>query len=242
MYTCIIIDDDIFSIKILQQLLLDVNNLRCVKYFTDPLEGIEYLEKNIVDVLFLDIQMPKMNGFKLKEKLKKEVEIICTTAHKDFALEAYNNNISDYLVKPISLERLNQAVEKIKHILTTKKNFQSINETFSSDTNSIIIKYKNKSHRLLLNDILYVESKNEYVCYNTKADSFIDYARLKNIENKLPKETFIRIHKSYIINKKLIKSYNTFFVKLINDQEIPVGKVYRDKFKTEFIEAQNRTI
>jgi len=70
MYTCIIIDDDIFSIKILQQLLLGENNLRCVKYFTDPLEGIKYLEENTVDVLFLDIQMPKMNGFELKEKLK----------------------------------------------------------------------------------------------------------------------------------------------------------------------------
>jgi DNA-binding LytR/AlgR family response regulator len=241
MYTCIIIDDDIFSIKILQQLLLGENNLRCVKYFTDPLEGIKYLEENTVDVLFLDIQMPKMNGFELKEKLKKEVEIICITAYKEFALEAYNNNISGYLVKPISIKRLNQAVEKIMQTLASKKNFQSINENFSSDTNSIIIKYKNKSHRLFLNDILYVESKSEYVCYNTKADSIIDYERLKNIEKKLPKETFIRIHKSYIVNKKLIKSYNNFFVKLITDQDLPVGKVYRDKFKTEFIEARDKT-
>jgi DNA-binding LytR/AlgR family response regulator len=241
MYTCIIIDDDIFSIKILQQLLLDVNDLRCVKYFTDPLEGIKYLEKNTVDVLFLDIQMPKMNGFKLKDTLKKEIEIICTTAHKDFALEAYNNNISDYLLKPISAPRLNQAVKKIIHIIASKKDFQGINETVFSETNSIIIKYKSKSQKLLLNDIFYVESKNEYVCYATKTDKIIEYARLKNIENILPKEKFVRIHKSYIVNKKLIKSYNLFFVKLINDEELPVGKVYREQFKTDFIDAQSKT-
>ena len=237
MYTCIIIDDDIFSIKILDQLLLDVNNLRCVNYFTDPLEGIKYLEENTIDVLFLDIQMPRMNGFKLKEKLKKDIEIICTTAHKDFALDAYNNNFSDYLLKPISKQRLNQAVEKVILTLATKKNFKSFNETFSGYTNSIVIKHKGKSNRLFLNDILYVESKNEYVCYNTNADSVVEYERLKNVENKLPKEIFIRIHKSYIVNKKLIKSYNNFFVKLINDQDLPVGKVYRNKFKKDFIQV-----
>lgn len=241
MYTCIIIDDDIFSIKILQQLLLDVNNLRCVKYFTDPLEGIEYLEKNIVDVLFLDIQMPKMNGFKLKEKLKKEVEIICTTAHKEFAVEAFDNNFSDYLLKPISKQRLNQAVKKIKQILDSKNNFIDTYQTFTGDASSIIIKHKGQSHKLFLNDILYVESQNEYVAYITKTDSIIEYERLKNVANKLPKETFVRIHKSYVVNKKLVKSYNNFFVKLLNDQELPVGKVYRNNFKTDILEGENIT-
>jgi len=236
MYTCIIIDDDIFSIKILQQSLSNRDDLICIKQFTEPFEALEYLKENKVDIVFLDIEMPEMNGFEFKNNLSNEFKIIFTTSYSNFALEAFNNNISDYLVKPISFPRLDQAISKVINDTGFKKNTEN-----NLKKDFIIISHKNKNHKLYLNDIMFIESKNEYVCYFTKTDSVVDYARLKNIENKLPEETFIRIHKSYIVNKKLIKSYNTFFVKLINDQELPVGKVYRGKFKADFIEVLNKT-
>ena len=239
MYTCVIVDDDIFSIRIIEQLLLRRDDIRCLHFFTDPIEAIKYLQEHIPDFIFLDIQMPKMGGFELKDNISKNVEIIFTTAHADFALEAYNNNICDYLVKPISQKRLDQAIEKVLSIVKAKKTIQI--ETLDSFTkeNVIIIKYKNKNHKLLLSDLLFVESKDEYVCYNTNTDKIIDYARLKNVENILPKNKFIRIHRSFIVNKLKVKSYNKFSVKLINDVELPVGKVWRDSFIKEFIEAEN---
>lgn len=236
MYTCIIIDDDIFSIKILQQLLLNCNYLMCIKQFTEPSEAIAYLEENVVDIIFLDIEMPEMTGFELKNKISSNLKIIITTSHSNFALDAFNNNISDYLVKPISFPRLDQAIKKVIKELGVKR----AAESNSINENIIVIKHKNKNHKLSLNDIIYIESKEEYVCYNTKTDKIIDYARLKNVEKILPKEMFIRIHKSFIINKNSIKSYNAFFVNLINDVELPVGRVWRNQFVQEFIEIQNK--
>ena len=239
MHTCVIVDDDIFSIRIIQQLLLNIDDLRCLQYFTDPIEATKYLQEHIPDFLFLDIQMPKMGGFELKDNISKNVEIILTTAHANFALEAYNNNICDYLIKPISQKRFEQAIEKVLSIIKAKKTLQIETHANLTKENAIIIKYKNKNHKLLLSDLLFVESKDEYVCYNTNTDKIIDYNRLKNVERILPEDKFIRIHRSFIVNRSKVKSYNKFSVKLLNNVELPVGKVWREKFVKEFIEASN---
>jgi len=125
MYTCIIIDDDIFSIKILQQSLSNRDDLICIKQFTEPFEALEYLKENKVDIVFLDIEMPEMNGFEFKNNLSNEFKIIFTTSYSNFALEAFNNNISDYLVKPISFPILDQAISKVINDTGFKKNTEN---------------------------------------------------------------------------------------------------------------------
>lgn len=226
-FKCIIVDDEPPATRILKNYVEKVSFLEEIGIFNDSLKALEFINSNKVDVVFLDIQMPQLTGLQLSKILSKEVKIIFTTAYPDFALEGYELNAVDYLLKPIAFERFYQAVSKLSpdsKIETTNTNTNTTSEFVFIKTDG-----KNKFQKLLLSDILYLESLQNYVCIHTSKQQIITHSSLKNIIESLPENDFIQIHKSYVVAFKQIESTDNFSV-FINSKELPIGATYKDAF------------
>jgi len=223
-FKCIIVDDEPPATRILEKYVEKVSFLEKVGVFNDSLKALEFLNSQSVDVIFLDIQMPQLTGLQLSKIISKDIKVIFTTAYPDFALEGFELNAIDYLLKPIAFERFYQAVSKVNP--STKSEVQN-----NSQPDFIFIKTdgKNKFSKIFLKDILYVESLQNYVCVHTSSDQFITHSSLKNVLESLPKNDFIQIHKSYVISLKQIQSTDSFSV-FINNKELPIGATYKDTF------------
>jgi DNA-binding LytR/AlgR family response regulator len=222
---CIIVDDEPPATRILENYIGKVNFLEKVGIFNDSLKALEFLNTQVVDVIFLDIQMPQLTGLQISRIISKNIKVIFTTAYPDFALEGFELNAVDYLLKPISFERFYQAVSRLN----------SDPKTVVSDQNTapdfLFIKTdgKNKFQKIFLNDILYVESLQNYVCIHTKQQQIITHSSLKNVIESLYSTDFIQIHKSYVISLKHIESTDNFSV-FINGKELPIGATFKDAF------------
>ncbi|MFB9108467.1 LytR/AlgR family response regulator transcription factor [Flavobacterium gyeonganense] len=222
---CIIVDDEPPATRILKSYVEKVSFLEEVGIFNDSLKALEFLNSNKVDVIFLDIQMPQLTGLQISRIISKDIKVIFTTAYPDFALEGFELNATDYLLKPIAFERFYQAATKL--IEEPKKESETINN--SSDFIFVKTDGKNKFQKLLLEEILYVESLQNYVCIHTKKQQIITHSSLKNIIESLPERNFIQIHKSYVIALKQIESTDSFSV-FINGKELPIGATFKDAF------------
>jgi two-component system LytT family response regulator len=223
-FKCIIVDDEPPATRILKKYIEKVFFLEEIGVFNDSLKALEFLNSNKVDVIFLDIQMPQLTGLQLSRIISKDVKIIFTTAYPDFALEGFELNAVDYLLKPIAFERFYQAVSK----LNSDSKTESLNNN-SSDFIFIKTDGKNKFHKLFLDDILYIESLQNYVCIHTAKQQIITHSSLKNIIESLPQNDFIQIHKSYVVAFKQIESTDSFSV-FINTKELPIGATYKEAF------------
>lgn len=223
-FKCIIVDDEPPATRILEKYVEKVSFLEKVGVFNDSLTALAFLNSNSVDVIFLDIQMPQLTGLQLSKIISKDIKVIFTTAYPDFALEGFELNAIDYLLKPIPFERFYQAVSKLNS--SSKLDVQT-----NSPADFIFIKTdgKNKFTKVFLTDILYVESLQNYVCIHTKREQFITHSSLKNVIESLPQNHFIQIHKSYVIALKQIESTDSFSV-FINNKELPIGATYKDAF------------
>lgn len=221
---CIIVDDEPPATRILEKYVEKVSFLDKVGVFNDSLTSLAFLNSNTVDVIFLDIQMPQLTGLQLSKIISKDIKVIFTTAYSDFALEGFELNAIDYLLKPIPFERFYQAVSKLN--ISVKTEVQNNNPP-----DFIFIKTdgKNKFVKVFLTDILYVESLQNYVCVHTLNEQFITHSSLKNVIESLPQNDFVQIHKSYIISLKQIESTDSFSV-FINSKELPIGATYKDAF------------
>ena len=223
-FKCIIVDDEPPATRILEKYVEKVSFLENVGVFNDSMSALAFLNSNAVDVIFLDIQMPQLTGLQLSKIISKDIKVIFTTAYPDFALEGFELNAIDYLLKPIPFERFYQAVSKLN--ATIKAEVQN-----NSQPNFIFIKTdgKNKFVKVFLSDILYVESLQNYVCIHTLNEQFITHSSLKNVIESLPQNDFVQIHKSYIIALKQIESTDSFSV-FINSKELPIGATFKDAF------------
>ena len=223
-FKCIIVDDEPPATRILEKYVEKVSFLEKVGVFNDSMSALAFLNSNAVDVIFLDIQMPQLTGLQLSKIISKDIKVIFTTAYPDFALEGFELNAIDYLLKPIPFERFYQAVSKLN--ATIKAEVQN-----NSQPNFIFIKTdgKNKFVKVFLSDILYVESLQNYVCIHTLNEQFITHSSLKNVIESLPQNDFVQIHKSYIIALKQIESTDSFSV-FINSKELPIGATFKDAF------------
>ena len=224
-FKCIIVDDEPPATRILENYIGKVNFLEKVGVFNDSLKALEFLNTQIVDVIFLDIQMPQLTGLQISRIISKDIKVIFTTAYPDFALEGFELNAVDYLLKPISFERFYQAVSKLNSEPKTVVESQNTAPDF------LFIKTdgKNKFQKIFLNEILYVESLQNYVCIHTKEQQIITHSSLKNVLESLPSSNFIQIHKSYVVSLKHIKSTDNFSV-FINGKELPIGATFKDSF------------
>ncbi len=217
----IIIDDEPLAVSLLEKYVSETPNLELLSTFLNPIEAIEFIQNNDVDLVFLDIQMPELSGINFMKIVGDKVKYILTTAYSEFAIEGYEHNVIDYLLKPITISRFQKGIEK------AKERFVTIQETEKS---FFFIKSSGQQHKILFDDILYVESIKDYVNIKTKNQEYIVLDTLKSMEEKLPDSIFCRVHKSYILNLNQIKSVDSKSVLLISDTEIPVGESFKVNF------------
>lgn len=222
---CIIVDDEPPATRILENYIGKVNFLEKAAVFNDSLKALEFLSTQAVDVVFLDIQMPQLTGLQISRIISRDIKVIFTTAYPDFALEGFELNAVDYLLKPISFERFYQAVSK----LNSERKIEVSSISNSSDFIFVKTDGKNKFQKLFLEEILYVESLQNYVCIHTLKHQIITHSSLKNVIESLPEKHFIQIHKSYVIAVKQIESTDSFSV-FINAKELPIGATFKDAF------------
>lgn len=223
-FKCIIVDDEPPATRILEKYVEKVSFLEKVGVFNDSLAALAFLNSNNVDLIFLDIQMPQLTGIQLSKIISKDIKVIFTTAYPDFALEGFELNAIDYLLKPIAFERFYQGVSKLNSVpkLISQNN---------SQPDFIFIKTdgKNKFTKLFLSNISYIESLQNYVCIHTTNEQLITHSSLKNVIESLPENEFIQIHKSYVISLKQIQSTDSFSV-FVNNKELPIGATYKEAF------------
>lgn len=224
-YKCLVVDDEELARRLLSEYIEKVSFLELAGECKDPLEAIGFLEKENVDILFLDIQMPELTGIEFLRSMTRKPVVILTTAYSEYALESYELDVTDYLVKPFSLERFLAAVNKAKDLLELRKS--AIGHKLEKK-NYISVYADHKIYRLKLDDILYIEGLKEYVSYFTPDKRIIALESLKNLEENLPKDKFIRIHKSYIVPIEKIRSIEGNQVE-IGNKKIPIGRSYKDE-------------
>lgn len=223
--TCIIVDDEYLAIKILEDYISQTNNLMLMRTFKYPKDAIEYLQKNSVDLLFLDIQMPEIDGFSLLSKLVHPPMVIFTTARPDFAVKAYELDVLDYLLKPISVARFNKSVEKAIEYA----NYISANEkTALNRPDYLMINSDFQVHKIKFKEIIFIEGLSEYVkIHCLSGTTYITLASLRNLESQFEGFLFYRVHKSFIVNKEYIKSFSHSEIQLVNNKKIPIGRIYK---------------
>ena len=223
-FRCIIVDDEPPATRILENYIGKVSFLENAGVFNDSLKALEFLNSHAIDVVFLDIQMPQLTGLQLSKIISKDAKVIFTTAYPDFALEGFELNAIDYLLKPIAFERFYQAVSKLKSEAKVEVTNQWVNEFIFIKTDG-----KNKFQKLFLDEILYLESLQNYVCVHTFKQQIITHSSLKNVIESLPDKDFIQIHKSFVVALKQIESTDSFSV-FINAKELPIGATFKDAF------------
>lgn len=219
---CIIVDDDEMSQKAMKQLVSQVPFLNLVGTYSNASEAIDALNKSKVDLMLLDVEMPIMNGLEFMRSLRKPPMTILATSKKEYALEAFEYNVIDYLVKPISVTRFFSAIEKFKHLYQNA----SENITFSNHE-FLFAKVNGVLTKICIKNILWIEALGDYIVVNTSEKKFTIHSTLKSIENKLSSDKYIRVHRSYIVSIDNINSIDDNTI-LINKQLIPVGFVYKE--------------
>lgn len=220
---CIIVDDEPPAIRLLENYVAKITFLDKVGSFSDSLQALAFLGQNEVDVVFLDIQMPQLTGLQLSKIIPKSCKVIFTTAYPDFALEGFDLNATDYLLKPIAFERFYQAASKLNTLPVARA------PVMQQDFLFVRTDGKNKLSKVFIRDILYAEALQNYVCLHTTDTMLITHSSLKNILESLPSTDFVQIHKSYIIALQHIESTDNFSV-FLHGKELPVGATYKDAF------------
>ena len=229
MIRTLLVDDEYPSLKILENFTLKLSECEVVAKCSSATEALAIFEKEKIDMMFLDIQMPGMTGLEMLQKLPIKPVTIITTANHDMALDAYNLDVVDYLVKPFSFERFNNAVDKAKAYLKYKN---QENNSITDKPDYIMVKSDYKIVKIFFKEIKYIEGLGEYVkIILDKGNFVVTLEALKNLEKMLPQETFIRIHKSYILNTSLIRAVSGNMVSLNDGTSLPIGKVYKDEVR-----------
>lgn len=217
--TCIIIDDEPLARDIIETFVKDIPFLHLIHSFDDSLEALLYLQNNMVDIVFSDIQMPKINGMVLVESLSKPPVIIFITAHRDFAVAGFENGVTDYLVKPVRLERFVKAVNKAKNYIELKQ--IPVPDKIIPDP--LFIKSDGKLVKLILDEIQFIEAQGDYLKIVTATETYMTQMTLKSLEDTLSKADFFRVQRSYIINLKKFRSISGNVIELISGYKITIS-------------------
>ncbi|MCK8521344.1 LytTR family DNA-binding domain-containing protein [Aquimarina sp. D1M17] len=228
---CIIIDDEETARMIIQQLCSQVDQLSVIEEFPNAIQAIKFLNSNKIDLIFLDIHMPDFTGFDFIQTLKNPPQIILTTSDKNFALEAFEYEcIVDYLVKPITLPRFLKAIQKVETDALEKKEITESsageNNSSSSEENDLYVNIDRRLIKIDLPTINIIEAKGDYILIKTEKQNYTVHSTLKKIEEKLPDDLFLKVHRSYIINFKKIIDIEDNSV-LIEKDVIPVSRSNR---------------
>lgn len=221
--TCVIVDDEPIAREIITSFVKKTPSLELIKTCKNATEAINFIETNKVDLFFLDINMPEVNGLSLAKIIGKKANIIFTTAYRDYAVDGFNLNVVDYLLKPISFERFFEAVQKV----IPKQESKSIELDKPTLKEYMFVRADRKMVKINFNEILYIESLGDYLKIFLERETIITRETMNNINSKLPESKFIRIHRSYIVSLNEITSYTNEFIE-INNKALPISRSYKE--------------
>ncbi len=225
---CIAVDDEPLALRVIQSHVEKLDDVELVATCSNALDAFQLLRKHKVDLILLDIQMPELNGIQFLKSLENPPAIVFTTAYRNYAIEAFDLNVLDYLLKPISFSRFLKTINRFHAQNAPKqqspKNVQ-VNE--STEKAFIFVKRNKTMIKVMLDDICYIESLKDYVRINTGADKMFVKYRISKIEEELPEDKFIRIHKSYIVSVNRIESLSPTSVGIAGDK-LPIGRSYKE--------------
>ena len=231
---CIIVDDEPLAREAVEMLIEQINWLNLLGSFNSAETASNFMKNNAVDLIFLDIQMPGINGIEFARIIPKETFVIFTTAYSEFATESYEVEAIDYLIKPIKIERFTKSIEKAQaYFKLFKADYKNNNIEMITD-DYFYVKAERKICKVHFNDILFIQGLKDYVIIYTENQKVITALNIKTVHEQLPKNMFVRVSKSYIVHAVKIDSIdnNTIY---IGKNEIPIGNIYRDFFFEEFV-------
>lgn len=225
---CLVVDDERLALEVMEGYIEKVPFLRLEKLCATPLEALDFLSRNVVDVIFLDIEMPGLTGLQFMQTLKNPPSVILTTAYPQFAVDAFELNATDYLLKPIPFQRFLTAVQKVQAQVSEKP---VVNHVFEYGTKTLeghmFIKSGSKTVRIDFTDILCIEGKKDHILITTSLHKIPTLLSLAALLEKLPKEQFQRVHRSFIVSIPKIETIERGRI-WIGEMEIPIGDFYRD--------------
>ena len=221
----LLVDDEYLALNLLEQFIAEIPDLEIVGKVKSPIQALDILQKEDIDILFLDIQMPVLSGTNLLKTLKNPPVTIFTTAYSEHAVEAFDLNAVDYLLKPFSFERFLQSVNKAKEFLI-KKQTPSV---FEAEKEFLTMKVDGKIEKIIIKDIVYVEGLKEYIKIITPTRQYVTLESMKNMEETLASHDFIRAHKSYIVSKKRVQSLEGNMLDLGAKIKIPISRERKEE-------------
>jgi two-component system, LytTR family, response regulator len=225
---CIIIDDKPLAIDILADYAKKISFLDLIATTTNPIEGLSIIREQNIGLVFLDIQMPELTGLQFMKIAGKQCKVILTTAYSEYALDGFEHDVIDYLLKPIAFDRFYRAAEKALQMMGNGKE-QAVVQPIEQPADYLFVKTEHRIQKVNLRDILFIEGLQNYICVNTAAERILSLQTLKKIEEQLPAREFVRVHKSYIIALRHITAIERSRI-FIGDVIIPVGDNYREGF------------
>ncbi len=231
---CLIIDDEPLAINVIKNYLEPIENFEVIDTFSNPIEGLNFLKNNRVDVIFLDINMPVLDGINFIKSLENPPLLVITSAYSQFAIETYELDVLDYLVKPIEFPRLMKTLNKISKRLENKTNFPQENAT---DSPFIFVKIdKKRMKKIFFNEILVIESLKDYLKINTLTGKYIIHSTLSDFTDLLPEKNFLRIHRSYTIAIDKIDAVEGNSIE-IEGLRYVIGRSYIDHVKQRILNS-----
>jgi DNA-binding LytR/AlgR family response regulator len=230
---CMIVDDEPLALDVLETFIDRLDNLELVCRCNNAMEAYTCLQVEQVDLLFLDIQMPKLTGIDFLKSLANPPKVIFTTAYRDYAVEGFELNVVDYLLKPIAFERFLKAVSKVSASDSRQNTIPAPSSSILPANQDyreafIYLKADKKMVKVMLADILYIESLKDYIRVKTETKEIISYQKISFLEEKLPTEKFLRIHRSFIVALDKIQAFSASAVDL-GANEIPIGRFYKNE-------------
>ena len=235
--TCIVVDDEPLARQGMEMNIAQVASLQLSGSFSNALAASDFIRKENVDMMFLDINMPELNGLDFLKSLRDAPLVVFTTAYPQYALESYELDAIDYLVKPIRIERFLKAVNKAENHLRLLRNESNNNQVERIEDDFVFIKADRKFFKIYFKDILYIEGLKDYVIIYTADNKIITSMNVKTIAAQLPVAIFARVSKSYIVNVLHITSFDNELV-YIQNNEIPLGQSFKDDFLKQYIDGK----
>jgi len=224
---CLAVDDEPPALDILKNYIQAVSSFELAGTCINAVDALNVLRSTHVDLMFLDIQMPQLLGTDLLRTLNNPPKVIFTTAYREFAIEGFELNAVDYLLKPISFERFLKAVNKVMDIKLPQQMQQETQDAY------LYFRSDRKMHKVAMDDIIFIESLKDYIKVVTKSKTIITKQSISSIEERLPKSSFIRIHRSFIVSLSKVQSYSPELI-AIGNEELPVSRMYRHEVEKVF--------
>jgi two-component system LytT family response regulator len=227
---CIAVDDEPLALEIIVDYISKVPFLKLMRTFDNAIDSIEFIKNNKVDLMFLDVQMEELTGIQLMHALKERPQVIITTAHDSYAIEGFELDAADYLLKPISFERFVKSVDKVYNKINPASGESNRYITIANPTERFIfVKTENRLQKVAFSDILYIEGQGDYLKIVTTTVKIMTLQNFKKFESTLPSDNFIRVHKSYLVAINKIESISKNRIKIGNTL-IPVSDSYKNTF------------